>query len=245
MSDEGVSELLGYAILAGMVITAVICIASGTGGVLVSAAESARIAEATLAMRSFAATASNVAHANNTYFTAVEIQVPAGYELMTLDGPDDVASITVSCGDQEIFAGRTGSIRLLSPFRSVSYEGGAIFSNDSGSVNVVRMPSVFSSCHEDERSLYVFLTEISSNASVIAGSKPVVLDVRAESRHNVSRTAAGPVTICMTSMCPEGWSAILRERGFAVEQAGNKVTATMGGITDVCIDCATLQVRDE
>jgi hypothetical protein len=245
MRDEGVSELLGYAILAGMVITAVICIASGTGGVLVSATESARIAEATLAMRSFAATASNVAHANNTYFTATEIQVPAGYELMTLGGSDDIASITVCCGDQEIFAGRTGSIRLLSPFRTVSYEGSAIFSNDSGSVNVVRMPSVFTAVHGSDRSLYVFLTAISSNASVIAGSKPVVLDVRAGSRRNVSRTAAGPVTICLTSMCPDGWAAIFREGGFAVEQAGNKVTATMGGITDVCIDYATLQVRVE
>jgi hypothetical protein len=245
MNDEGVSELLGYAILAGMVITAVICIASGTGGVLVSAAESARITEASLAVRSFAATASNVAHANNTYFTAVEIQVPAGYELITLDGPDDIANITVSCGGHEIFAGRTGSISLRSPFRSVSYEGGAIFSNDSGSVNVVRMPSVFTAARGNERSLYVFLTAISSNASVIAGSKPIVLDVRAESRRNASRTTTGPVTICLTSMCPDGWSAFLREEGFTVEQAGNKVTATIGGITDVCIDCATLRVRVE
>jgi hypothetical protein len=86
---------------------------------------------------------------------------------------------------------------------------------------------------------------ISSNASIISGSKPVVLGVRAESRRNVSRLTEGPVTICLSSMCPDGWSASLRERGFAVEQTGNKVTATMGGITDVCIDSATLRVRVE
>jgi hypothetical protein len=245
MSDEGVSELLGYAILAGMVITAVVCIASGTGGVLVSATESARIAEASLAVRSFAATASNVAHANNTYFTAAEIQVPAGYELMTLDGSNDVASTTISCGGREIFAGRTGSISLRSPFRSVSYEGGAFFSNDSGIVNVIRTPAIFVASQGGDRTLYVFLTVISSNATVIAGSRPVVLDVRAESGRNISQPAGGPVTICLTSMCPDGWSAILREKGFAVGQAGNKVTATLGGITDVCIDCATLRVRAE
>jgi hypothetical protein len=245
MSDDGVSELLGYAILAGMVITAVVCIASGTGGILVSAAESARIAEASQAVRSFAVTASNVAHANNTYFTAAEIQVPAGYDLMTLEGSDDIASITVSCGNLEIFADRMGSIRLRSPFRSVSYEGGAIFSNDSGSVSVIRKPSVFIVGQGEERTLYVFLTRVSSNISVITGSKPVVLDVRAESRRNISQSAESPVTICLVSMCPDGWSVILREEGFAVEQAGNKVTATLGGITDVCIDCATLRVQVE
>jgi hypothetical protein len=112
-------------------------------------------------------------------------------------------------------------------------------------VNIIRTPSVFIATNEDERSLYVFLTTISSNATVIAGSKPVILSVRAESRRNVSQTAGDPVTICLTSLCPGGWSSILRERGFAVEQAGNKVTATIGGVTDVCIDYATLQVRVE
>jgi hypothetical protein len=245
MSDEGVTELLGYAILAGMVITAVICIASGTGGVIVSAAESASLSEATLAMRSLAATASNVAHVNNTYFTASEVQVPAGYELTALDGIDDVASFAVSCGDREVFSAREGSLSLRSPFRSITFEGGAVFCNDSGSVSVIRKPSVFTSSHEKGRSLYISLIMISADSFVVPGSRSVVLDVRAESRSGIRQPSEGTVTISISSMCMEGWSIALRERGFTVAQNGNKITATLGGVTDVCINCETLQVRVE
>jgi hypothetical protein len=245
MSDEGVSELLGYAVLAGMVITAVICIASGAGGAITSAAENAGFSEAALAIRTFAATASDVAHVNNTYFTAAEVRIPAGYKLIALDGLDDIACFAVSCGNREIFAMREGGIRLQSPFRSAIYEGGAVFGNDSGMITVIRKPSVFTVGHVDGRSLYIFITAISVDPMVIADGGAVVLDVRASARQNVSQPADSPVTISVSSACPEGWSAVFRDAGFSVEQEGGTVTAIIGGITDVCIDCATLQVRIE
>ena len=245
MSDEGVSELLGYAILAGVVITAVICIASGAGGAITAATEGASFSEASLAIRSLAATASNVAHANNTYFTAAEIQVPPGYELLLLDGPDDIASISVSDGDGELFAVREGSIRLQSPFRSVSFEGGGVYSNASGLADIVRKPSIFIAGHGRARSLYIFLTTIETDTRVVRGGSPVVLGVRATPGQSISLPAGGPVTIAISSTCPEGWSGTLRDAGFSVSQEGDQVTATMGGIADVCIDCRALQVRVE
>lgn len=241
MSDEGVSELLGYAVLSGVVITAVLCIASGAGGAITSAAGSAGFSEAGLAIRSFSATASDVAHANNTYYIASEIQVPGGYELIALDRQDDVARIAVCSGNREIFAAGAGSIRLRSPFRSVVYEGGAVFGNDSGMVTVVRKPSVFIA----DGSLYVFLTAVSADTAVVAGGRPVVLNVRAMSGETICQPVEGPVTISMTSTCPDGWFAIFREAGFSVTQEGSKVTAITGGITDVSIDCTTLQLRVE
>lgn len=245
MSDEGVSELLGYAILAGMVITAVVFLASGAGGAITSATENAGFSEATLAIRSMAATASNVARVNNTYFTAAEIQVPAGYELLALDGNDDVARFAVSCGDREIFAVREGSISLRSPFRSVSFEGGTVFSDESGFVNIARKPSIFIARHGEDATLYIYITALSTDSRVITGSMPAVLDVRTASDQNVSQPAGRPVTIAVSSACPEGWSVVLRDAGFSVEKEGSRVTATMGGITDVCIDCVALQVRVE
>ncbi len=241
MNDEGVSELLGYAVLAGMVITAVICIASGAGGAITAAAESARFSEAGLAVRSFAATASDVARVNNTYYTASEVQVPAGYELIALDRLDDVARFVVYRGNREIFAAGAGSIRLRSPFRSVVCEGGAVFGNDSGSVTVIRRPSVFIA----GRSLYIFLTAVSADSAVITGGRPVILDTRALSRESISQPVDSPVTISITSTCPDGWSAAFRETGFPVEQDGGKVTTIIWGVTDVSIDCTTLQVRIE
>ncbi len=228
-----------------MVITAVVFLASGAGGAITAATESAGFSEATLAVRSLAATASNVARVNNTYFTAAEIQVPAGYELLMLDGNDDVARFAVSCGGREIFVVREGSIRLQSPFRSVSFEGGAVFSNESGLVDVVRKPSVFIARHKEDTTLYIFITALSADSRVVAGSMPVVLGVRAGSGQNVSKSVDGPVTISVSSTCPEGWSAALVDAGFTVGQEGSRVTATRGGITDVCIDCRALQVRIE
>jgi hypothetical protein len=245
MKDDGVSELLGYAILAGTVITAVVFLASGAGGAITAATESAGFSESTLAVRSLAATAANVARVNNTYFTAAEIQVPAGYELLMLDGNDDVARFSVSCGGREIIAVREGSIRLQSLFRSVSFEGGAVFSNDSGLVDIVRKPSIYTVRHGDDTTLFIFITAVSADTRVVTGSVPAVLDIRAGSGQNVSKPVDGPVTISVSSTCPEGWSAILIDAGFTVEQEGGRITATRGGITDVCIDCMALQVRIE
>jgi hypothetical protein len=245
MMDDGVSELLGYAILAGMVITAVVFLASGAGGAITTATKSAGFSEATLAVRSLAAMASNVARVNNSYFTAAEIQVPAGYELLTLDGYDDVARFAVSCGGREIFAVREGSIRLQSPFRSVSFEGGAVFRNESGSVDVVREPSIFIARQGEDATLYIFITALSADSRVVMGSTPVILDIRARAGQNVSKPADGQVTLTVSSTSPEGWSAALGDAGFTVRQEGCRVTATMGGITDVCIDSRALQVRIE
>jgi hypothetical protein len=243
MRDDGVSELLGYALLAGMVITAVVFLASGAGGAITAATESAGFSEAALAVRSLASTASNVARVNNTYFMAAEIQVPAGFELLMLDGNDDVTRFAVSCAGREIFAVREGSIRLVPPFRSVSLEGGAVFSNESGQADVVRKPSIFIARRGEDATLYIFITAISANSRVIAGSMPVVLGIRSGSGQNASKSVDGMVTISVSSTCPEGWSATLGEAGFSVEQEGSRVTATIGGITDVCIDCRTLQIR--
>jgi hypothetical protein len=74
---------------------------------------------------------------------------------------------------------------------------------------------------------------------------PVVLDIRARSGQNVSKPADGQVTLAISSPCPEGWRAALENMGFTVSQEGCRVTATTGGVTDVCIDCRVLQVRVE
>jgi hypothetical protein len=244
LSDEGVSELLGYAVLAGVVITAVLCIASGVGGVVTSAAVSAGYSEAGLAVRSFATAVSDAACASNTYYTASEVRVPAGYELVVLDSTDDMARFTISAGSREIFDRSLGSVRLRSPFRSVTYEGGAVFADDSGLIDVVHKPSVFTA-GESGRLLYIFLPAVKADTTVIAGGRSVVLDVRAMSGEKISVAAEGPIKISVASTCPDGWSAVFRDAGFQVTQENGKVIAIMGGITDVSIDCTTLEVRTD
>ncbi len=76
MNDEGVSELLGYAIMIGMVATAVICVTSGAAGVVSSAVKNIGYSEATASVKSLAAIAVDTARANNTCYVAYELQMP-------------------------------------------------------------------------------------------------------------------------------------------------------------------------
>ena len=243
--DDGVSEMLGYAILVGIVISAIICLTSGAAGAISSAVEEMGFAEAGLAMRSFAAAAVNTAYNNNTCFTATEVQVPAGYELLALDASDDIARISITCGGQELFSAREGCIRLQSPFRSVTFEGGGAFSNDSGYIDIVQEPPISVALSYGASTLYVNLISVSTESTVIRGGAPAILYARADARRSkiVSVSPDANVTISITSREPGGWQRYFEETGFFTAGKGSAITATIGGITDVYIDQTTIQVR--
>lgn len=247
MNDRGISELLGYAIMIGMVATAVICVTSGAAGAIFSSAERIGHSEATASIKSFAAIAVDTARTNNTCYVAYELQLPAGYELLAMDARDDVARLGIKLGDDEIPVIRMGSIRLQSPFRCVSFEGGAAFGNDSGIIDIVRKPSVFIASHNGRKELYVYLVCIMADTSVISAGSHTVLDIRAVSQRTESVSLPDPsdAIISISTRDPEGWTRSLESAGFAAATAGNTVTATSGGVTDVHVTCAIVQVRPE
>ena len=247
MNDEGVSELLGYAILTGVAMTAIICIASGAAGMISSSAGDTGLSEAALSIKSFANTAMDVARENNSFFTIAEVQVPPGYELVALDADDDMARIAIVCEGSVLYDARVGSLRLQSPFRSVASEGGAVFVNDSGSTEIAREPSIFIAGREGGTALYVYLASIATSSSVISGGSTAVLELKAEGHESgrVSVNPAATTTIYIWSRGPEGWSTALLEKGFTVTCVGHSVMATKGGISSVCFDRATLRLELE
>lgn len=247
MNDRGVSELLGYAIIAGMVATAVICVTSGAGGMIVSSVERIAYNEATSSIESLADVAGETARANNTWDRAYELQAPAGYDLLVVDLHDDVSRLDVKLGDQEAPAIRMGSIRLQSPFRSISFEGGAAFGNDSGMVNVLRRPSVFIASHDGRKELYVYLVCIEAETGGTPAGGHTVMYARTTSQRSESISVPVPseAVISITSRDPGGWLKALESRGFAVTCDGSTVTAIAGGVSGVHVTRVTLRVRLE
>ncbi len=247
MNEEGVSELLGYAILIGVAMTAIICIASGSAGMISSSAGGTGLSEAALSIKSFANAAMEVVRENNSFFTIAEVQTPPGYELIALDADDDMARIAIVCEGSVLYDVRLGSLRLQSPFRAVVCEGDAVFVNDSGSTEIARRPSIFFAGREGGTALYVYLASIATNSRVISGGSTALLELKAEGRESgrVSVNPAATTTIYIWSQEPEGWSTALQEKGFTVTCDGRSVTATKGGISTVCFDRATLRLALE
>ncbi len=247
MNDQGISELLGYAIMIGMVATAVICVTSGAAGVISSAAERIGHSEATASIRTLAATAVEVARTNNTCYVAYELQMPAGYELLAMDQGDDITRLSVKLGSKEVPAIRTGSIRLESPFRSVSFEGGAVIGNDSGIVDIIREPSIFIASHDGRKGLYIYLVCIKADTGAVLSDSHAILDIRAVSQRSESINVSAPsdAIISISTRDPEGWAKFLRDEGFAVTCYGNTITTVSGGVSDVHVTCVTLQIRPD
>ncbi|OPY28522.1 MAG: hypothetical protein A4E28_01455 [Methanocella sp. PtaU1.Bin125] len=245
MNDSGVSELLGYAIIIGMVAIAVICVTTGAAGAIYSSAERIGYSEAKASISSFAAIAVETARANNTCYVAYELQLPPGYELLAMDMRDDIARIGVKLGEEEMPAIRVGSLRLQSPFRSVSFEGGAVVSNDSGIVDMVRKPSIFFASHDGRKELYVCLVGITADTGSITPGPHAVLQIRVASQRTESRSVPVPsdAVISISTRDPEGWATLLENAGFTVTIGGNTVVASAGGVTDIHVTSATVQVR--
>jgi hypothetical protein len=247
VNDQGISELLGYAIMIGMVVTAVICVTSGAAGVIYSAAESISHSEAAASLETLAAIAVDVTRTNNTCYVAYELQMPAGYVLLAMDQGDDISRLSVKLGNKEVPAIRTGSIRLQSPFRSVSFEGGAVIGNDSGIVDIIREPSIFVASHDGQKGLYIYLVCIKADTGAISSDSHAILDIRAVSQRleSINVPAPSDTIISVSSRDPEGWAMFLQNEGFTVTCNGNTVTAVSGGVTDVHVTCVMLQVRPD
>jgi hypothetical protein len=244
VNDRAVSELLGYAILAGTTIIAVIFLASGAGAMITSAIVKTELSSTATSMEAFASSACRAACDNNSYFTACEIAVPAGYRIYIVDGGDDFRSLSVYCGGEKRWSVRTGSARICSPFTSVCFEGGAVFINDSGLAGVEKRPSVY--MVQDGKNVSLYLSMICLAADTGAPSKegPVVLTVKAESQGSERwEVPAGAQTaIVVSTGDPEGWGCVFRDMGFAVSYNGSLVTATSGGVSGVYASHTVVQV---
>lgn len=245
LSDDGASELLGYAILAGVVMIAAIGISAGAGDLISSCVRTAGLEGAAGSAEAFARTAARSATAGNEYPEALEIVIPQGYELVLLDGGDDWRALRIAADGSELANLRPGSLSLQSPFRAAIYEAGGVFVDDSGSCRTDRKPAIFLAGRPGGRiSLYLYVPCLSADTSVLPSGRDAVLSLRCESLRDYEWTVlpGQQVSIEIRTDCIEGWKQVLESQGFTVAIDRDSVTGTRGGIDDVRLATAELQV---
>jgi hypothetical protein len=237
VDDRAMSELMGYTMLVAIVSIAVIGLMAGTMGTLSYTEKRMELAGSASALESFSKMADAAVDTNNTFNTACELAVPSGCELVALDMHDDFRSISVYSGPSLLAFLPLGSLSVRSPFRSASYEGGAVLSNDSGEAVMERAPPVsLVDTGAGGKALYVSVVSISCDSS-ISRSGPATLYVKCSSVEPMAWhfPEGSTVTIVVRSGEPEAWKEQLERRGFSVSLEGGEVKAVSGEVTDVYV----------
>lgn len=245
MNDLAVSELLGYALLAGVVIIAAIGITAGAGDLIASCVRQAGLAEATSSIGAFSRAASGSMATGNEYPQALEMVIPSGYELVLLDGEDDWRAMEISSGGTRLASLRPGSVSLRSAFRSATYESGGAFVNDSGRCHVEREPALFTAGKPGGRtSLHICVPCLRADTAVVPQGRDVVLSLRHDSARDYTWPVApgSRVSVVVRTDCQDGWRQVLEKAGFTVTVSGDTVTGSMGGIDDVRLTTVVLLV---
>ncbi|CAJ36043.1 hypothetical protein [Methanocella arvoryzae] len=242
----GVSELLGYAILAGVVMIAAIGVSAGAGDLIAASVRYAGLEEATTSMQAFSTAAARSVASSNEYPEALEMIVPQGYDLVLLDGDDDWHAITIWSGGTELTTLRPGSISLRSAFRSSGWEGGGVFVEDGGISKAEQKPAIFTaSSPGGQTSLYLSIPCLSADTAVIPQGRSVVLSLRCQSRDDFSWPVppGQQVTVEVRTDSTDGWKQVLEAQGFSVTTGPDSVRGSRGGISHVRLATAELQVE--
>lgn len=244
MNDEAVSEILGYAILAGVVIVAVAGISTGATDLIAGSLRQAALSNTVSMTGSFNNIVSEVVASDNTYGTAFELFPPQGYELTATDRYDDFRTVDIYAGDERRMSIRTGSFSLGSGFRGTVYEGGAVISGDRDCAEMVRKPSVFIEGTAGHLSLYVCLTGLSIDSWSSGTGMPAIMSIRfaeRETREWPVPSGTGTKLIIKTGDT-RAWKEFMENEGFSVTVNDDIVTASTGGVTDVHVSYTIVRI---
>ncbi len=245
--DNAFSELMGYTVLVAVVSIAAVGLLAGSMSTVSSAEKRMELSGSASSLESFAGMAAAAVETNNTYYAACEMAVPSGCELVALDKHEDFRSMGIYSGPDELAFLPLGSVAIRSPFRSATFEGGAVLTNDTGLVTVERPPAVHVLDPGDGgKALYVSITSVSCDSSVRRGG-PATLDVRCSSVETMTwRVPDGTdIIIRVRSGDPEAWEEWLELCGFAVVWEGGEVVATSKEVSDVYVVYGEADVRTD
>lgn len=242
IDDTAVSELLGYTVLVAIVSIAAIGLMSTSASMILTSERSLELSGVNGAMEAIAREAFIVAETNNTYYTVQELYVPGGYDLMIRDSEDDYRSVRLFVDGNLVASIRLGSVCLHSQFRSSTFEGGAVISNDSGNIVSVlspRIQAVRSPSGKD--SIYATLIAVSCD-TITHGEGPVTPGIKCESiktlKWHISDTSE--VAIRVASENAAGWERAFTTAGLDVSYEDGTIKATSRRISDVYVTIATV-----
>lgn len=244
MNDEAVSEILGYAILAGVVIVAVAGISTGAGDLIAGSVRQTSLSGTVSTANSFETIVSEVAETDNYYGTTLEMFPPQGYECIVTDRFDDFRTVDVYAGNDRRMSLRTGSFRLDSGFRGTVYEGGAVVSGDQGYREMIRSPAIFLQGTAGHLSLYVYLTGLSLDSWSSGAGMPTIVSIKFVERDTEEWIVApGTSTRLIIKTGDTGaWKEFLEREGFSVTVNDDIVTASTGGVTDVHVSYTVVRI---
>jgi hypothetical protein len=243
--DEiGVSEILGYTVLVGVVSLAAIGLMTAGMGMLQATENSMEFSGSSGALCSLAQAASAAAETNNTFESVHEMNVPSGYDLIVLDENDDSSALDIYSGYTPMASFRIGSIKMRSPFRSVTFEGGAVIANDSGNIQYLRSPSIrLVRSADGKNAIYINIVSAFSGTFTDSGGA-VDIGVRSNSVIVKKFNTEGSVTsIYILCSEPAIWERELIDAGFETSYQDGKLKAVSSEVSNVYVTCANIDFR--
>jgi hypothetical protein len=126
-------------------------------------------------------------------------------------------------------------VAIRSPFRSASFEGGAVISNDTGEVTAEKAPAVeVLDAGPGRKALYLSVTSISCDTSVMRGG-PATLYVKCSSVEPMAWHVpdGSTITLRVRSGGLKAWEEQLERCGFTVTYEGGEIKATIGEVSDI------------
>lgn len=239
--DRGVSEILGYTVLVGVVSLAAIGLMSAGMGMLQATESGMEFSGSSGALCSLAQAASAAAETNNTFYSVHEMGVPSGYDLELHDRNDDTSVVDIYSGDMSLASFRMGSVKMRSPFRSITYEGGAVTSNDSGSIQYLRSPPIrLVRAADGKNTVYLSVVSVLSGTFTDSGGT-VNIGVRCDSVITKKLNTQGSVvTLYVSCGEPLIWERELKEAGFSTSYQGGRLKAVSSEVSNVYVTCANV-----
>jgi hypothetical protein len=196
------------------------------------------------ALGSFGNTVSDIVRSNNTFDTAFEMSVPPGCDLLVSDKHDDYRSLSIYSNSAQLAFFPMGSVSMRSPFRSATFEGGAVISNETGLVTAERSPAVHTTTLlSGKKALYISVTSISSD-SFVRHAGPITLFVKCTSVKPMSwHVPDGSTVIIWTrSGDPQAWKESFEECGLNADRVNGAVRASGSNISDIYVVYAEAEV---
>ena len=245
--DRGMSELMGYMVLVDVVSIAAMGMLTGCMGILSATENRMELMGATTSLKLMGNMISGSVETNNTFYTAFGMSVPPGYDLIVRNKYDDFRSIGIYEDDKLVAFLPLGSIRLQSPLRATSFEGGAVILNDSGLVTPEEGPAVHMVKQSNgKKALYISAISISSD-SFAAHDGAITLLIRCKSLEtiDVHPSSGSVVTLKVESSETPAWKERLEECGFNTECDNGEIKATAGEVNDIYVTYAEADVKKD
>jgi hypothetical protein len=243
--DRGVSELMGYMVLVAVVTIAAVGLLTGCMGTLEATENQMEFTGAAASLKSMGSIMAGSVETNNTFYTAFGMSVPPGFDLTVRNKYDDFRSIGIYQDNSSVAFLPLGSIRLESPLRSSTFEGGAVIANDSGIITLETRPAIHVVKQDNgEKALYISAISISSE-SFVAHSGAITLLVKCKSLKTfvIHPSPGANVSIRVETSEGQAWKSSLEECGYSAEYDDGALIITIGDSSDIYVTYAEADVK--